>query len=89
MPERAHLPLLAAYLWDLRSQCESQVRELTDAQREIDTVRDSRNVAARRAAHEKIRQDLKQVAAVNQQIRKIVRQAMHEADAALGGANGS
>jgi hypothetical protein len=88
MPERAHLPLLAAYLWDLRSQCESQVRELTNAQREIDTVRDSRNAAGRREAVEKIQQDLKRVAAVNQQIRKIGRQAMDEADAALGVANG-
>jgi hypothetical protein len=84
MPERAHLPLLTAYLWDLRSQCESQVRELTDAQRELDTVRDSLTATARRSALERVQQELKRVAASNVQIRKIVRQAMREADAAIG-----
>ena len=35
------LGLLSAFLWDLRAQCEAQVRALTDAQRQLDVYRDS------------------------------------------------
>ena len=35
-PRPMPLGLLSAFLWDLRAQCEAQVRALTDAQRQLD-----------------------------------------------------
>ena len=37
-----HTPVAAvsAHLWDLRAQCEQQVRALTDAQQQLDVFRD-------------------------------------------------
>jgi hypothetical protein len=77
------LPMLAAYLWDLRSQCEAQVRELTDAQRKLDAVRDNDQPGAQRSAVERLQLDLKKVRAANAEIREAVKAALEQTDEAL------
>ena len=47
-----HTPIaiMSAHLWDLRDQCEQQVRALTDAQQQLDALRDGKDLAATQAA---------------------------------------
>jgi hypothetical protein len=50
------LGLLSAFLWDLRAQCEAQVRALTDAQRQLDVCREASARNSRRPLwlHERV-----------------------------------
>jgi hypothetical protein len=83
MPKRT-LPRLTAYLWDLRAQCETQIRALTDAQRQIDTLRDSSDYHVRTRAFSALNTDLAQVrrvhgeilASVNSVIEQVARLAL-------------
>lgn len=79
MPDRT-VPVLAAYLWDLRSQCEAQVRALTNAQRQIDVVRDGQDRRAILSAIAELQQDLQRVVRANAEIRAAVREALEQAD---------
>jgi hypothetical protein len=40
------IAIVAAHLWDLRAQCEQQVRALTDAQQQLDAFGDGKDQAA-------------------------------------------
>jgi hypothetical protein len=68
--------MLSAYLWDLRAQCEQQVRALADAQAQLDTYRDSSDAEARQSAVAALRDDLGRVVQANGWIR-------HSADEAI------
>jgi hypothetical protein len=78
VPDRI-VPVVAASLWDLRSQCESQVRSLTDAQRQLDIVRDGRDGELVEAVAQ-LKRDLDLVARANAEIRTAVREALEQAD---------
>jgi hypothetical protein len=78
MPERI-LPGLAAYLWDLRSQCEAQVRALTAAQRQVDTIRDGRDPKAKAEAVVQLQQDLQRVVKANAEIRVALQETVEQA----------
>ena len=79
MPDRT-VPVLAAYLWDLRSQCVAQVRALTNAQRQIDVIRDGHDRRAVISAIADLQQDLQRVVRANAEIRAAVREALEQAD---------
>jgi hypothetical protein len=66
---------LSAYLWDLRSMCEQQVRALTDAQRQLDIYRDEHDPAACEAAMKALQTDLERVAQFNIKVRQAVQDA--------------
>jgi len=55
------IALLSACLWDLRAQCEQQVRALTDAQQQLDVIRESRDPVACEAALKTLQADLDRV----------------------------
>jgi hypothetical protein len=73
------IPLLAAYLWDLRSLCENQVRALTDAQRQLDVLRDGKDPDESEAALKRLRADLDRVLAANRAVREAVQDAVSQA----------
>jgi hypothetical protein len=86
MAQRA-LPVLSAYLWDLRSQCEAQVRALTDAQRKLDLVRDGEHLEARRGAADQLEGDLRRVSQANLEIRDALTGAIEQAHQVRAGLN--
>jgi hypothetical protein len=73
------LPLLTAHLWDLRAQCETQIRALTEAQRQIDALRATGDNHARADAVEKFRANLARVVRVNDDILATVRIMIQQA----------
>jgi ABC-type transporter Mla subunit MlaD len=79
MPKRT-LAVLTAFLWDLRAQCEAQIRTLTNAQRQVDTLRDSTGVAARTKALAAFHRDLERVLKVNGEIRAALKSAIGQAE---------
>jgi hypothetical protein len=78
MPARI-VPTLAAYLWDLRSLCEAQLRALTDAQRQLDEYRDGTSGAVRTRTRRKLLDDLERVRENNVQIRTASAEALAQA----------
>jgi hypothetical protein len=74
MPETP-IAIVAAHLWDLRAQCEQQVRALTDAQQQLDALRDGGDGAACQVALDALQADLARVVQVN----RAVREAAHDA----------
>jgi hypothetical protein len=69
------IAIMSAHLWDLRAQCEQQVRALTDAQQQLDALRDGKDRAASQAALDALQADLARVVKVN----LAVREAAHDA----------
>ena len=80
MPDK-NIPTLTAYLWDLRAQCEAQLRALTLAQRILDEYRDADTPPARRQAKDRLLLDLKGIIEANAAIRESAHEAVrHAAD---------
>lgn len=80
MPDKTILPVLSAYLWDLRAQCESQLRALTLAQRLVDAYRDAETDAERAHARADLQQDLAQIVKANAAIRESAEEVVRQAD---------
>jgi hypothetical protein len=80
MPDKTIIPVLAAYLWDLRAQCESQLRSLTVAQRLLDQYRDAPTDSERSAATRELRADLREVVRANTAIRDSASEALRQAE---------
>jgi hypothetical protein len=59
------LSLLAAYLWDLRAQCERQLRCLTSAQRVIDDQRERREPSRRTGVPGELREYITEVESIH------------------------
>lgn len=78
MPEKI-LPLLSAYLWDLRVECEAQLRALTLAQRLLDDYRDAGSTGSREKVKRRLREDLNAIAEANTTIRNVVEEAVQHA----------
>ena len=78
MPEKI-LPLLSAYMWDLRVECEAQLRALTLAQRLLDEYRDAGSAGAREKVKRRLREDLNAIAEANTAIRHVVAEAVQHA----------
>jgi hypothetical protein len=78
MPEKI-LPLLSAYLWDLRVECEAQLRALTLAQRLLDDYRDAGSTGSREKVKRRLREDLNAIAEANTAIRNVVEEAVQHA----------
>jgi len=72
------LQVLSALLWDLRAQCESQVRALTDAQRQLDLFRDSASPQAQDTSLIALASDLGRVLTANRSIRESAEEASAE-----------
>jgi hypothetical protein len=79
MPDR-HLAVLVASLWDLRAQCEAQIRALTDAQRQLDGFRDSRDRETRERALGQFHDDVSKVVKRNAEIRSTLRDVKEHAE---------
>jgi hypothetical protein len=62
---------VTACLWDLRAQCEQQLRALTNAQRVLDDYRD--RPAARTYLKHQLQQDVQQVVHTNESVLEGVR----------------
>jgi hypothetical protein len=75
------IPMLSAYLWDLRAQCEAQVRALTDAQRQLDIFRDGKDAAECEAALNRLRENLNRVMQANLAVRQAAHDAVEHAQA--------
>jgi hypothetical protein len=75
------IAIVAAHLWDLRAQCEQQVRALTDAQQQLDALRDGKGRATSQAALEALQADLARVAKANLAVREAVHDALTHAEA--------
>jgi hypothetical protein len=73
------LQMLSAYLWDLRAQCEQQVRALTDAQLQLEKCRDDTEAAARDAALAALQKDLARVIEANAAVRLAAHEAVEQA----------
>ena len=78
MPDKV-IPMLTAYLWDLRAQCESQLRALTLAQRILDEYRDASTIQSRREAKDRLLLDLKGIVEANTAIRGAAHEAVEYA----------
>lgn len=78
MPEKI-LPLLSAYMWDLRVECEAQLRALTLAQRLLDEYRDAGSTGSREKVKRRLREDLNAIAEANTTIRNVVAEAVQHA----------
>jgi hypothetical protein len=78
MPEKI-LPLLSAYLWDLRVECEAQLRALTLAQRLLEDYRDAGSTGSREKVKRRLREDLNAIAEANTTIRNVVEEAVQHA----------
>jgi hypothetical protein len=72
------LGLLSGFLWDLRAQCEAQVRALTDAQRQLDVYRDSVSPQLQEAALAALTGDVERVLEANRSVRESAEQATAE-----------
>jgi len=75
------IPLLSAYLWDLRSLCEQQVRALTDAQSQLEAFRDGDDPTTCETALKLLRTDLDRVLDMNGAVREAIREAVTQARA--------
>jgi signal transduction protein with GAF and PtsI domain len=76
---------LRAFLWDLRSQCESQLRALKAAQRLLDEYRRGANVPAdREAARRSLQDTVKSVVAANAAIREVTAQVSRQIERLRG-----
>jgi hypothetical protein len=64
------IAIMSAHLWDLRAQCEQQVRALTDAQQQLDALRDGQDPAASQVALDALQADLARVVKVNLAVRE-------------------
>ena len=78
MPEKI-LPLLSAYLWDLRVECEAQLRALTLAQRLLDEYRDACSHESREKVKRRLRADLNAIVESNSAIRVVVEEVVQHA----------
>jgi hypothetical protein len=76
MPDTA-IATVSACLWDLRTQCEQQLRSITDAQRLIDEFRERRE--ARAFLKRQLIKDVESVLRTN----RIVTEAAHDCAAAV------
>jgi hypothetical protein len=72
---------MSAHLWDLRAQCEQQVRALTHAQQQLDALRDGKDRTACDAALEALQADLARVVQVNRAVREAAQEAVTHAQA--------
>jgi hypothetical protein len=79
MPEKT-IAMLSAYLWDLRVQCESQLRALTLAQRLLDDYRDAEQDDMRRQLKNRLEEDLRQIVKTNGTILENVTEAVNYAE---------
>ena len=79
MPEKI-LPLLAAYMWDLRVQCEAQLRALTLAQRLLDEYREAETPQSRIDVKRRLRDDLRSIVENNTTVRSAVEEAVQQAE---------
>ena len=78
MPEKI-LPLLSAYMWDLRVECEAQLRALTLAQRLLDEYRNACSIGSRAKVKRRLKADLNAIAESNTTIRAVVEEAVQHA----------
>lgn len=76
MPDTS-IVMVSASLWDLRTQCEQQLRALTDAQRIIDQFRERRD--ARAYLKRQLVSDMESVLRTN----KIISEAARDCAAAV------
>jgi hypothetical protein len=76
MPDTT-IATVSACLWDLRTQCEQQLRSLTDAQRLIDDFRERRD--ARAFLKRQLVKDMESVLRTN----RIVNEAAHDCATAI------
>jgi hypothetical protein len=83
--------ILSALLWDLRAQCEAQLRALTDAQKQLDAYRDGGTQEIQDTALTALANDVKRVLATNRNIRESAEDATAAVSrlAAERGAQGS
>ena len=81
--------MLSAYLWDLRAQCEQQVRALTNAQVQLDTYRDSGDAEARQSAVAALQGDLGRVLEANGCVRRSAEEAIVQAQSLASAASPS
>lgn len=75
------IAIMSAHLWDLRALCEQQVRALTDAQQQLDALRDGKDRAASQAALDALQADLARVVKVNLAVREAAHDALTHAQA--------
>jgi hypothetical protein len=73
--------LVSAHLWDLRAQCEQQVRALNDAQQQLDIFRDGTDGPACHAAAQAVEADLSRVLTASATVRQAAEQALEHARA--------
>jgi hypothetical protein len=73
------IAIMSAHLWDLRALCEHQVRALTDAQQQLDALRDGKDLAATQAALDALQADLARVVNVNRAVKNAAEDAFTHA----------
>jgi hypothetical protein len=66
------IDLLTACFWDLRSQCESQVRTLSAAQRLLDEYRLANREMSRKSVVRNLRENVKGLAAAGAAIEEVL-----------------
>jgi hypothetical protein len=79
MPEDV-VSLISAYLWDLRAQCEEQLRSLTKAQRRIEEYRVATTALSLAEAKGRLQEALADVTRTNAEIRESVKDTVKHVD---------
>ena len=78
------IDLLTACLWDLRSQCESQVRALTAAQRIVETLGRADDPTSRQSGIRSLQMHVRGLVAANAAIRSVLSDVSRQLDDLLG-----
>jgi hypothetical protein len=79
MPEDI-LAEVSACLWDLRAQCEDQLRALSEAQRAIEAYRDASSQPTTIGERKKLLEHLSRVIEASAQIRKLAEDSRADAE---------
>ena len=87
-PEGRIIELLTACFWDVRSQCESQVRTLSAAQRLLDEYRGIGGETDRDALLRNLRDNVNDLSAANASIHEVLAEVNRQIDVPSAGARG-
>ena len=75
-----NIDLLTTCFWDLRSQCESQVRTLSDAQRLLDEYRRADGRPAHEALMGNLRENVNDLTTANAAIQEVLAEVRRQID---------
>jgi signal transduction protein with GAF and PtsI domain len=82
------IELLTTCFWDLRSQCESQVRTLSAAQRLLDQYRRAAGETDRDAVLRSLRHNVDDLSTANAAINEVIAEVRRQIDIAQAGTPG-